>query len=151
MVGWCTVPWSRSLSKMAMLRQFFHIPRNFEFCHDRLFWGTDDVSTLTLKGFQVSDTNSLGWCIVTRSRAFFKMAMLGKSLHHYSESRMSQHTGLWNHWQCDLFVQQLAQANKILCYNEWMLCFWAWLGLPTPVLEHLIQYFLITITKYYML
>ena len=80
MVGWCTVPWSRSLSKMAMLRQFLHIPRNFEIFHDRLFWPglRDDVSAPTLKGFQVSDTNSVGWCIVTWSRSLFKMAMLIK-------------------------------------------------------------------------
>ena len=30
LVGWCTVPWSRSLFKMAMLGQFLRIPRNFE-------------------------------------------------------------------------------------------------------------------------
>ena len=43
LVGWCTVPWSRSLFKMAMLGQFLHVPRNFEIFHDRFFfylvWG----------------------------------------------------------------------------------------------------------------
>ena len=35
LVGWCTVPWSRLLYKMAMLGQFLHVSLNRIF-HDRL-------------------------------------------------------------------------------------------------------------------
>ena len=52
LVGWCTVPWSISLLTMAMLGQFFCVPRNFEIFHDRL--GTrlrNDMPALTLYKF----------------------------------------------------------------------------------------------------
>ena len=49
-VRWCTVPWSRSLLKMAMLCQFLHVPWNFEIFHNRFFWPGlgDNVNALAL-------------------------------------------------------------------------------------------------------
>ena len=42
LVGWCTVPWSRSLSKMAMLWQLLLVGRNFEIFHDKLGPGSEE-------------------------------------------------------------------------------------------------------------
>ena len=52
LVGWCTVPWSRSIFKMTILGQFLHVSRNFEIFHDSL--GSDMRKDVTaLWGFQL--------------------------------------------------------------------------------------------------
>ena len=49
LLGRCTVPWSRSLFKIAMLGQFLGVPRDFEICHDALGRGLwDYITFLTL-------------------------------------------------------------------------------------------------------
>ena len=51
---------------------------HFEIFHDTPFWPglRDDVTTLTLQGFQMSAWNLVVWCTVTWSRSLCKVAML---------------------------------------------------------------------------
>ena len=49
LLGWCTVPWSRPLCKMAMIKHFLHVSWKFEIFHDRIRPGLrDNITALTL-------------------------------------------------------------------------------------------------------
>ena len=81
-MGRCTVRWSRSLFKIALLGQFLRVPRDFEIFHDRLFWQgqRNDVTTLILWEFQLSACNLVRWCAIAWSISLYKEAMLGQFL-----------------------------------------------------------------------
>ena len=55
---------------MPMLGQFWRIPQNFEYFHDRLGPGVrDDVPYLIVYIFQITTWNLVSWCIVPWSRS----------------------------------------------------------------------------------
>ena len=65
LVGWYTVPCSRSLLKMVMLSQILAIPQNLQILHDRIGPGLrNDITTLTPKGFHLWAWNLVRWCTV---------------------------------------------------------------------------------------
>ena len=69
--GWCTVPWSRSLFEIAMLRQFSHIQRNFEIFNERLGPSVrDNVITVTSQEFQMAALRSLTLTSFVTSQGF---------------------------------------------------------------------------------
>ena len=66
LVGWYTVPFSRSLLKMVMLSQILAIPRNLQILHDRIGRGLrNDITTLTPRGFHLWAWNLVRWCTVS--------------------------------------------------------------------------------------
>ena len=75
-----TVPWSRSLFKMAMLSQFLRIPWNFQIFHDRL--GPGMLTHITkFEEITLQLRNLLAWCNVQWSGSLFEMATVGQCLH----------------------------------------------------------------------
>ena len=49
LMGWCTVQWSRSLFKMALLGQFLRLPRNLIHGRRRLSLREDDCDEIRLR------------------------------------------------------------------------------------------------------
>ena len=81
LIGWCTVPWSRSLFEMAMLRQFSHIQRNFEIFNERLGPGVrDNVITVTSQEFQMAALRSLTLTSFVTSQGFQRAALRSLTL-----------------------------------------------------------------------
>ena len=81
LMEWCTVPWGRLQHKIPVVGQFLYVPKNFEIFHDRHGSGLmDDVTVLTIYGFQVSALNLVQWCKIPWSRLLLKMPLLSQFL-----------------------------------------------------------------------
>ena len=71
-MGWCTVWWSRSLLKWPWSANFAHSAELWNF-QNRLWPGPrDDVTVLTLSGFQLSAWNLVIWFTEPKSRWLLK-------------------------------------------------------------------------------
>ena len=82
LVGWCTVPWSRLLRKMAMLSQFLHVPRNFANFNDRLGPGRWNW------GNHIMAWNLVLWCSLPWNESLFEMATLSYCSHFLISERL---------------------------------------------------------------